>query len=551
MNNHPELVWVYDIHQLQKGPLHQLQNLEFDTTLGGEEVLTFDIMANDPKIEWLEVDHMVRYKDKMYRIAPWIDAHDDSRAGQPYRKVTCQALWYRLGERIRFGQQALLGKTTLEGLTELLLGTNWTVGDVARPGEVHSAELKHGSILEWIRLWASISGVEVRFDSFQRIVHFDLESGTDTPHSFRWGKNVTSIERTYDPPEATRLYPIGSNELGVSSVHPEGLQYVENFDWYTSKGVPLVTARARYSKMAVWEDSNYITALDLYDEAVKRLAALSKPTISYVGKVIDIADAIGVDELDLAIGDTVNIFDKDLGMDIKARVVRFVRRPYEPENNEITLSFIKPGLNTETLLSGSSSGTSAEMRMLVDDNSAATITSSVYTVCNINITAATTSNGVGGVHFAGVGVSTGILEVWVSLDGVAISNRVKRPFTHGDNIEIGIPTYYSGAEQGDHTLIMHATIAGGSGTVTIPAGESKMWFIVTGALGISSAYNISNLVVGEEMTYYVTPVTDMAPPELEFHTPIPVEQGDSPDLDGDYEPTEEFDDSTDIDIDTV
>ena len=475
---HPELIWAYTLDDEQIGPIHLAFDIENEVILQGEELLTFKMLPDDPKLEWVSVDQSIEYKGEVWRITK----RQEERTSQGILVVfESKPTWYDLVDDVIFGDIIITTKTIAEGLAQILADTEWTVGGVPDNPSLYSYEEKNLSVLQLIRNWAALTGSEVQFLTGTKEVLFKEQVGVERGIGFRYGRNLDEVTRTYLPPQVTRMYPLGANDLDITTVNA-GIPYIENFNWYLGQGLTLEEARAKYMKEYIWKNTDYILALNLMDAAVEKLANLAYPTISYECKVMDLSTLTGLEEDRFNIGDTVRVQDDTFNLDIRTRIVRMIKRPYEPWNNEVELAYLKPGITNElisTLTSGSDSA--SQWKLLVDESSAMNITTSLSNICNISVTTTNNANGIVGGHVVATGVGSGTAKFSVFIDDVRVGDTEEYPFTTGQKINVGIPTWFAQLEEGVHTITLRGQVTGGSLTILENAG--RLYSMMTGALG--------------------------------------------------------------------
>ncbi|NBI28580.1 phage tail protein [Chengkuizengella marina] len=99
----------------------------------------------------------------------------------------------------------------------------------------------------------------------------------------------------------------------------------------------LIIERNRFIKEQVWQDSNYSSADDLYEEGVERLKRLSQPIISYEIDSIDFLNALNTphDWNRLKLGGIITVRYSNLGIDLKAKVIKI---EHEIDGNKLKLT---------------------------------------------------------------------------------------------------------------------------------------------------------------------------------------------------------------------
>lgn len=493
---HPELIWAFTIDEQQIGPIHEARDIKVETNLNAEEKLTFQMLPNDPKLPWIGADRYVEYRSQAWRIG-----NRKSVRSNAEHLVEWEAypLWYDLVDEVKFGDFIITNLTMTGGLAQILAGTTWTSAFMSDPGTVYSMEAKNGSVLELIRAWASITGYEIRWNTTTREVGFVDALGEDSQVSFRYGRNLDSVTQLFEPPQATRLYPQGAQDVDITNVNG-GIPYIENFDWYTDQGLTELQARDLYLKEAIWQDDSFIQPLTLLDSAVLRLAELSQPTISYECTVLDLSELTNQPGDSFTIGDVVWVHDETLDISIRTRVVRIVEEPYHHWDNEVELSYLRPGFTTNLVDSfGSSTGGSSEWRLLVDENNGSNIAGSAVVICAITFTTSGNTSGIIGGHVVGTATNTGTVEFTVTMDSNVIGGTISRPFTNGQVIDVGIPSWTAGVAEGTHTLELRGRISSGAGSVTVPEFSGRLYLMANNTLGGGAGGFITSMVVADTL----------------------------------------------------
>lgn len=168
---------------------------------------------------------------------------------------------------------------------------------------------------------------EVRFDSVNKVVYFEEEFGEDKGTYFMRGLNLVEASLSTDSYDYyTRIVPIGADDLRITEVN-QGVPYVENYQ-YTSK-----------VRTLIWEDTSYEDANELKEDAIKKLADMSKPKKSYSASVKDLAaENDQYDILSYSLGDTVKIIDERSGVNDLQRIVKMSVYPHDPGSNTCELS---------------------------------------------------------------------------------------------------------------------------------------------------------------------------------------------------------------------
>lgn len=513
-------LWVYNLAEQRAMLLTEVADLRFETQLQGLEEMTFKLPLDHPKVDYLQADLMLEFESKFYVVRDF----DDSHPG--WREIRADARWIRLAWRSRSGPFPVLAKTPLQGLTQILAGTGWSVGTVDDSSTLFSIEDIDATILALLRRWASVTGRELSFNTSTRTVNLLLAVGEDKGVGFRYGHNLRELKRTYKPPQATRLIPFGANNLDITAVNPSGLNYIENYDWYTDQGLSLTDARAKYRKDLTWVREEYLLPVNLYDAAVAYLAQLSQPVIAYSGKVLNLTRLTESDADDFNVGDVVVVDDEVLDVQVETRVVRLVRYPYSPQSDEIELQYLNSGL-LEATTEGSRAINYGELAILVDQNLAAgTVTGSTFVWASIAVTVAGESTIVFGGTFVGTATGSGTITFGLYQDGTPVGVEYSFPFNAATNtlVEFSWPTMASGIGDGSYIFEWRARVSSGSGTVAYTAGSCRGWLLSRGAVGVGVNTNPSQALLELIPDFVPDPVSDSF--SIDLSTPLSIEFAD-------------------------
>lgn len=506
------LVWLYALDGTKYLPIHDLGDLAIEDRLNDLETMTFTIRADDVKAFAVLPDRVAEYAGRFYRIE---ELRQFRSGAQAMVEVYAEARWMDLGKIVRAGSFSLLGQSALVGLTAILAGTGWTGLVSPADGGLYSMEDLDSSSLALLRRWAGIVGRELRWDTANKTVTLVPTIGQNRGIGFRWGSNIRSIQRRYRPPVATRLYAFGANNLDITGVNPSAATYVEDYSWYTAQGLTLVQAKALYRKDQVWVDTRYLAAINLYDAAIRRLAALAQPVLSYELSVADFSKLTASTADDVDLGDTVRVRDRGFGIDIATRVVRLIVKPLRTQDNEIELSYLQPGIAEVESSDTTRSINYGEISILVDANIAVQTVGATSTVlASVQLTSTGATTIVAGGTIKGTATGTGTVRWSLAVDGVDQIPTYDFAFVAGQ-VEHSWPNYVAGLDASStKTVTWRGRIIAGSGTIAVAIGEGRGWVLVRGAVGIGVS-NSPNQSIDETLPLVVAGLTDSVLVELQ------------------------------------
>lgn len=329
----------YPILLTPDGKYHAILNKAYNivvedeilTTSNGYETLTFLISNHDKKRNLISNERLVELQGRRYIIRVVEDLKNNSNVCT----VTCDAVWYDLND----GELKYLmhtGATTIDAKTSVsqqLVGTEWTVGTVDVEGvrPRHTAEETETSLYN-LRQIASNFGGDLYFDTVNYRVSLLSNMGIRHQKLFCYEKNTTSIKRTVDTRNLfTRFSLIGKDENGedvtVSDING-GKDYVENYSWYDSVGLP------RKLKWCRKTDDRWSDKQNMLDYMKSWVAEYSKPAACY---------ELSVSLFDISpnLGDYVFVHDKDLNIQGWLRVVSRKKNVLEPQKSTVQLESTK------------------------------------------------------------------------------------------------------------------------------------------------------------------------------------------------------------------
>ena len=219
-------------------------------------------------------------------------------------------------------------KTIFLAANQALLSTGWTCSvDQGIASKVRSVQQFNKTPYELLLKIRDAFMCEISFDSINKVVSFAETLGSDRGVYMRPELNLKDVSLALDSYDFyTRIIPRGEGGLDIKAVN-SGIEYVENYQYSTK-------IRTLY-----WEDSSYTSAQALKDDAIAKLADLSKPKKSYSADVRDLAKLSNdYSILDYSLGDTVTIVDEPLGIKDTQRIVTITEYPDDPTRNTVELS---------------------------------------------------------------------------------------------------------------------------------------------------------------------------------------------------------------------
>lgn len=238
----------------------------------------------------------------------------------------------------------------LDYLNFLLQETEWSVGDITVDGG--KERTFQG---EWVTVPSALLEAREKFGGFL-VYHSDtltvdlvIEPGADNGATMQYAKNITEISKTTESAEfITRLYVYGDEDLTFNNVNPTGQSYIDNFSYFLALGytqseidadIAANGEKSRFIKIGFVKWTDYVDELALYSDAKKKLdEELCMPKVSYKVGVVYLAKWADKSHEAFKNGDWVVVKDSELGIDIKARIVKMSKYPDQPEKTVVEIS---------------------------------------------------------------------------------------------------------------------------------------------------------------------------------------------------------------------
>jgi len=212
-------------------------------------------------------------------------------------------------------------KTLSEAMAIVFAGTGWTVG-TCEITKLRTLRKENCTAFDMLKQALSVYRCECKIDTKEMTVSFYDEIGEDRGVYFMSDLNLRSlsVSRTsYD--FYTEIEPYGAEGMTIEEVN-DGSKILTNYTYSTK------------SKRIIWKDERYTIPESLMEDAQAKLNDYSKPYVSYMADVVDLASmSSDYSVLDYDIGDTVTLADNATGTREKQRIVEMVVYPEQPEMN--------------------------------------------------------------------------------------------------------------------------------------------------------------------------------------------------------------------------
>lgn len=291
--------------------------------------LNFELPVENPNSKEVEHGVLIYYQHEFYEVVQKTKMM--SANGKYSWSIECMHYSKTLQSKMVV-EETLAPLLPEDGLRAILYDGEtpkygWQIGAIIAPEVYRTIETKEQSLFQTITELAELYDCYVVFESgfrdgFSGAVHLVNFYNKDLYNPANplqlTALNTKNIQVARDISElTTRLYAFG----GTNPVTGEdidlitetgGYTYIENYDYYTSRGYTMAEIEANpaiFRKEYVWRDSNYVDAPTLYNGAIKKLEELSQPKVNvnltyldenaadnlFLGKSVEFSDNV-IDE---------------------------------------------------------------------------------------------------------------------------------------------------------------------------------------------------------------------------------------------------------------
>lgn len=332
------------------------------------DTLTFKVPANHVNSSLIQTDNHILYPSygegyRLYKIKEVTENSDGNQyAKEVYAEISAQDDLIKDVVRPMVFNSATLN----EILAAILVGTDWSVGNVADLGykdyEIKDYPTKLKAIVDVVKSF----GGELEFEYemlrntatvlTQQVSVYE-ELGEKTGKIFTHGLDVKGVERVENTDKLiTALIAVGKSdgdgvpltlsehevlELGVL---PKGYEKPIGADWIGS-----TTALEKYGTrgehiFGVYKDDKAQSLNELFSNTLKTLQQYEKPLMTYKVDVALLEKLSGYEAHKVRIGDTITIQDNSVkpGLYVTARVRRLSRSITNPLNDKVELGDYLP-----------------------------------------------------------------------------------------------------------------------------------------------------------------------------------------------------------------
>ncbi len=324
-------------------------NPEDEESINADSILTFSTFYKN-----IEKGYRILYQDRLnewheYIIQSAKTKHDSNN--DIFIDVYAENSFYEtLGDYIE--DKRPRNSTATNALSEALATSRWEVGVVENLGlnttSFYRCSVKDAVQNKIVKVWGGefSTSIEVEGNKIvSRKVNIFKKRGDDHGKRFVYGKDIHEIEKVVNEEDIiTALYGFGKGEeieetgghgrrIDFADIN-NGKKYVENnaarlkYGRNSDKGKVHVFGKIEFDDIT---DKGELLA-----KTKEELEKASTPKITYNATVEDLAK-YGFEYEGVKLGDTVTIIDEELGLRLKARVIKLVKNLDDSNADKVTL----------------------------------------------------------------------------------------------------------------------------------------------------------------------------------------------------------------------
>lgn len=324
-------------------------NPEDEESLNADSILTFSTFYKN-----IEKGYRILYQDRLnewheYIIQSAKTKHDSNN--DIFIEVYAENSFYEtLGDYIE--DKRPRNSTATNALSEALSSSRWEVGVVENLGlnttSFYRCSVKDAVQNKIVKVWGGefSTSIEVEGNKIvSRKVNIFKKRGDDHGKRFVYGKDIHEIEKVVNEEDIiTALYGFGKGEeIEETGGHGRRIDFadINNGKKYVENNA----ARLKYGrnsdkgKVHVFGKIEFDDITDkgeLLTKTREELEKASTPKITYNATVEDLAK-YGFEYEGVKLGDTVTIIDEELGLRLKARVIKLVKNLDDSNADKVTL----------------------------------------------------------------------------------------------------------------------------------------------------------------------------------------------------------------------
>ena len=322
---------------------------EDEESLNADSTLTFSTFYKN-----IEKGYRILYQDRLnewheYIIQSIKNKHNSS--DDIFLEVYAENSFYEtLGDYIE--DKRPRNSTATNALSEALATSRWEVGVVENLGlnttSFYRCSVKDAVQNKIVKVWDGEFSTSIKVEGnkiVSRKVNIFKKRGDDNGKRFVYGKDIHEIEKVVNEEDIiTALYGFGKGEeIEETGGHGRRIDFadINNGKKYVENNV----ARLKYGRNSDKGKVHVFGKIEFDDITDKRellaktkeeLEKASTPKITYNAAVEDLVKH-GFEYEGVRLGDTVTVIDEELGLRLKARVIKLVKNLDNSSADKITL----------------------------------------------------------------------------------------------------------------------------------------------------------------------------------------------------------------------
>ncbi len=322
---------------------------EDEESLNADSTLTFSTFYKN-----IEKGYRILYQDRLnewheYIIQSIKNKHNSS--DDIFLEVYAENSFYEtLGDYIE--DKRPRNSTATNALSEALATSRWEVGVVENLGlnttSFYRCSVKDAVQNKIVKVWDGEFSTSIKVEGnkiVSRKVNIFKKRGDDHGKRFVYGKDIHEIEKVVNEEDIiTALYGFGKGEeIEETGGHGRRIDFadINNGKKYVENNA----ARLKYGRNSDKGKVHVFGKIEFDDITDKRellaktkeeLEKASTPKITYNAAVEDLAKH-GFEYEGVRLGDTVTVIDEELGLRLKARVIKLVKNLDNSSADKITL----------------------------------------------------------------------------------------------------------------------------------------------------------------------------------------------------------------------
>lgn len=307
-------------HPLSK---NDVKNFYLQREADGSIRLCFDISSENRFYSQLVEESELEYDDNCYIVKKVKNG-----------KIECDLNFDFLKRKVykNYSSDSVL----LMDLLSAHLPADWTVVNADVSGIRRTTAFEFCTDYDIVMSAMSTYGVYFEWSIKKKTVKVYLQSEAENTGEYLTDQlNLRKLSMQGDSLSLiTRLYAYGKDGLSFASIN-NGNEYVDNTD-YADKVV-----------CGWWIDERYTVTSELLAATKEKIKTLSYPVRAYECDVVDLAKLNPkYSFLHFKLHKAVMLLDREHGIKVQHRIVRYKEYPYEPDRNVVTLSSVPQKIST-------------------------------------------------------------------------------------------------------------------------------------------------------------------------------------------------------------